>query len=241
MLAIFKKEVFSFFSTPIAALIMGLFLLVCALVLWVFPSNYHIPDSGYAELTPFFILGPALLLLLIPALTMRAIAEERSSGTLELLLTRPVTIRGIVWGKFLAAFSLCVLTLLPTLVYAWSLGKLSAEATPPEWGSMAGSYLGMLFLAAAYTSAGIMASSFSGNQVVALLLGIACCAGIYYLPGILANLHPSVYFLSRWGLESHYQSISRGVLVPADLIFFASVTWLFLEITQIRLTFQKRV
>lgn len=232
MFAIFKKEISSFFSSPIAYLVIGTFLLINGMFLWVFKNPLNIPDSGFAELQPFFELAPAVLLLLIPAITMRSLADERQSGTLEILLTKPLGVRTIVLGKFLAAWTLALLALLPTLVYVYSLSALSNQQTPIDMASIGGSYAGLLFLASAYTAIGLFASSLTKNQIVAFITGVLICFLAYYGLNIITNTIASGYWLETIGLQNHYNSISRGVLVLSDLIYFITFSLIFLEFTQ---------
>lgn len=231
MYAILQKEINGFFSSVLGYMVIGVFLLITGLFLWVFADSYNIFDYGYADLTPFFQLVPWVFLFLIPAVTMRSFSEEKKMGTLELLLSQPTSTFQLVFGKFLGAFLLIVLALVPTLFYIIAIDALGSPAGNFDAGIMLGSYLGLLFLAAAYTSIGLFASTLTTNQIVAFLLGVLICFALFYgLDGLT-----QVSWLPMTGMRSHFESISRGVLDTRDLIYFLSLTGLFLFFTVIRL------
>lgn len=234
MLALIKKEINSFFSSPIGYLVIGLFLIVNGLFLWVFKGSFNIFDNGFADLAPFFELAPWIFLFLIPAITMRSFSEEKKMGTLELLLTKPITFPKIILGKFLGAFFLIVIALLPTLLYLFTISDLGNPSGNWDVGSTIGSYMGLLFLALSYTAIGVFASSLTNNQIVAFLLSVFLCFFFYYGFEGLAELFPSVDF-SSLGLQSHFNSIARGVIDTRDLIYFISVAILFLVLTFFKL------
>ena len=237
MLAIVKNEIRSFFAQLTGYLIIGIFLLICGLVLWVFQGPYNIPENGFADLGSFFLLAPYVLLLLIPAITMRSIAEERRTGTLELLLIKPLSTARIVLGKFLGSLVLVLLAVIPTLVYVLAVYALKIEDQSLEMGVICGSYLGLCFLGMVYTSLGILASSLSSNQVVAFLIAVLLCWFFYFGLDAIAPLFGGDLFLSirGIGLRSHYDSIARGVLTFKDIIYFISVTGFVLYMTVIRI------
>ncbi len=234
MTALIKKEISTFFSGPIGYLVIGLFLVVNGLFLWVFAGDYNIFDSGFADLTAFFDLAPWVFIFLIPAVTMRAISDELKLGTMELLLTKPISLRELVMAKFFGAFVLIIIALIPTLLY---INTISALGNPPgNWdiGSTIGSYLGLLFLASAYTAIGIFGSSLSQNQIVAFIISVFLCFMWYYGFEGLASFS-SAFDLSYLGLKAHFDSIARGVIDTRDLLYFLSMTILFLGLTVFKL------
>lgn len=231
MTAILKREINSFFTSPVAYLVMGLFMVITGLFLWVFKGPYNIIDSGFASLSPFFELVPWIFVFLIPAITMRSFADERQGGTLEVLLTKPVSTLGIVTGKFLASFILVIITLLPTLIYVYSLYTLGNPPGNLDGGSIAGSYLGLLFLAMSFIAIGLFASSITSNQIIAFILGVAVCFTFLFIPGSIAMLDNSFAWVTELGILAHFQSIGRGVVSLPDLVYFITLTVFFLIIT----------
>jgi ABC-2 type transport system permease protein len=242
VIAILKKEINSFFASPIGYLVIGLFLVLNGLFLWVFTGEYNIIDSGFANLEPFFTLAPWIFLFLIPAITMKSFSEEIKQGTLELLLTKPLNTLELVLGKYLGALSLVVLALLPTLLYIAAIYSLGQGENNLDWGVLIGSYFGLLFLGASYTAIGVFASILSPNQIVSFILGIFLCFIAYFAFEAVANLN---LFSSRFfsiedlGLNAHYESISRGIIDTRDLIYFLSLIFFFLALTNLSLNNKK--
>lgn len=234
MVALIKKEIRSFFASPIGYLVIGVFLVVNGLFLWVFQGAYNILDSGFADLSPFFELAPWVLLFLIPAVTMRSFSEERKMGTLELLRTQPISMNSIVGGKYLGALSLIILALIPTLIYITTISSLGNPSGNWDVGSTIGSYIGLLFLAIAYTAIGIFTSTLSKNQIVAFIIAVFSCFVLYYGFDGLASVSQA-FDLSKLGMKSHFDSVARGVLDTRDLIYFLSIAFLFLGATVIHL------
>ncbi|WP_316827627.1 gliding motility-associated ABC transporter permease subunit GldF [Pedobacter miscanthi] len=235
MYAVFKRELFSFLSSMVAYITIGIFLLVSGLLLWFFPDT-SILDYGYAELSGFFSLVPYLFMFLIPAITMRSFAEERREGTYELLVTRPIRIWQIVVAKYLASLVLVLFALIPTLVYYYSISKLGFPEGNIDSGSVIGSYIGLFLLGAAFTSIGIFSSALTKNQVIAFVICAALCAfsflGFDYTSQITA-FQPIEATISNFGINQHYTSISRGVLDTRDLIYFITFSVLFLLVTKL--------
>lgn len=235
MYAVFKRELFSFLSSMVAYITIGVFLLVSGLLLWFFPDT-SLLDYGYAELNGFFSLVPYLFMFLIPAITMRSFAEERREGTYELLITKPITIWQIVAAKYLACLILILFSLIPTLVYYYSISKLGFPAGNIDFGAVIGSYVGLFLLGSAYTSIGIFASALTKNQVIAFAISAGLCAfaflGFDYTSQLFVfqNLENTI---SSIGINQHYQAISRGVLDTRDLIYFFSFSTLFLLLTKL--------
>ncbi len=237
MLELIRKEVTAFFSSLSGYIVLACFLIVTGLFLWVVPGVYNIPESGLADLQPFFSLAPILYLFLVPALCMRLFAEEKRSGTLELLFTRPVSKTRIVFSKYAAGFGLVLLSLLPTLVYPVSLCFLSQPVGNVDFGGITGSYIGLLFLSALYVAAGVWASAVTENQIVAFLCGMALSfllyAGFDFLGDIPALAEYQGFLLSL-GIDHHYEPMSRGVIALGDVLYFLSVILLFLGLTVYR-------
>ncbi|WP_442266883.1 gliding motility-associated ABC transporter permease subunit GldF [Tenacibaculum sp. ZS6-P6] len=236
MKSILKKELNSFFGSPIAYLVIGVFLLVNGLFLWVFNDNFNILNAGYADLNSFFYLAPWLFLFLIPAITMKSFADEYNLGTIEILKTKPLTNWDIVLGKFSASLILVIIALLPTLTYVYSIYALGNPKGNFDSGSLIGSYFGLLFLASAYTAIGLFTSTLSKNQIIAFILGIVISFFMFYGFDAIANLsNSSNYYIRNFGFNEHFKSISRGVIDTRDLIYFISITFIFLFITKARL------
>ena len=235
MFALWKKELMSFFSSITGYLVAGVFLLMTGLFLWIIPGNLNIPFGGYASLDSLFYLAPWLYLFLVPAVTMKLFSEERKSGTIELLLTKPLTDWHIVGGKYLAGVTLVVISLLPTLIYFVSVHYLAQPVGNIDHGAIWGSYIGLVLLAAVYTSIGLFTSSLTDNQIVAFVLAVILCFLFYY--GFLAMAELPVFnqvssFLVYIGIDEHYQSISRGVVDSRDLLYFTGLIALFLVLTK---------
>ncbi len=234
MLAILKKEINSFFASPIGYLVIGIFLLLNGLFLWVFKGDFNILNYGFADLSPFFLLAPWILIFLIPAVTMRSFSDEKKQGTLELLVTKPISYTQIVLGKYFGAFILILIALLPTLLYVYTVYQLGDPIGNLDIGSVLGSYFGLLFLIAAYTAIGIFASTLSDNQIVAFITSVFLCFLFYIgLEGIAE--FTSSNLIDQLSMSTHYKSMSRGVLDTRDIIYFLSIAILFLTLTKFNL------
>ena len=236
MIAILKREINSFFATSIGYLVIAIFLVINGLFLWVFNGDFNILDAGFADLSAFFELAPWIFLFLIPAVTMRAFSEEKKMGTLELLITKPISLQNIVLGKYFGAIILIGLALVPTLLYVFTISKLGS--TPGNWdiGSTIGSYIGLFFLILAYTAIGIFASTLSKNQIVAFILAVFLCFLMYYgFEGFSSLLNSSNQILINLGMKAHFNSVSRGVLDTRDIIYFMSISALFISLTVFKL------
>lgn len=234
MLAILYKEISGFFSSLVAYITIAAFLIVTGLFLWVFPES-SILDYGYAGLDSFFNIAPYIFMFLIPAITMRSIAEERKDGTFELLATRPITDWDIVLGKFLASVAIVVLTLIPTLIYYITIYQLGVIRGNVDRGAVIGSYIGLLLLGSAFVSLGLFASSLGKNQVIAFTIAVFMC--FLFFSGFdsfsqMISLQSFSSYLTGLGINQHYQSISRGVLDTRDLIYFLSFCAVFLLLTK---------
>ncbi len=234
MLAIFKKELNSFFSSLIGYLVIAVFLLINGLFLWVFNGDFNILNAGFADMNAFFFIAPWFFLFLIPAVTMRSFSDEFRLGTIELLKTKPLTDWQIVVGKYLGALALIVLALIPTLIYVFSIIKLGNPVGNLDIGSTVGSYAGLLFLASAFTAIGLFTSTLSGNQIVAFILAVLISFFMYYGFEALGDFN-FVNGIENLGMKEHFNSISRGVIDTRDLVYFISVTVFFLFLTKLKL------
>lgn len=234
MLAILKKEIHSFFASPIGYLVIAIFLVLNGLFLWLFKGTFNILDYGFAELSSFFLLAPWILIFLIPAVTMRSFSDEKKQGTLELLLTKPISHFNIVLGKYFGVLILILIALLPTLLYVYTVYQLGNPAGNIDMGSTLGSYFGLLFLIAAYSAIGVFASTLSDNQIVAFISAVFICF-IFYIGFESIADFASSNFIEQLGMSAHFKSISRGVLDTRDVIYFLSITVFFLWLTKLNL------
>jgi len=238
MFAILKKEINTFFSSLIGYVVIGTFLVLMGLLMFVFP-DYSVLDGNFANLDTLFGIAPMVFMFLIPAVTMRTLAEEQQSGTIELLVTRPVSDWQIVFAKFLACLVLVIFALIPTFTYYITVYQLGAPAGNLDTGGIIGSYIGLIFLAAAFVAVGIFASSLTNNQIVSFVLATFLCFFFYLAFDYLSRL-PVFYgrtddIVQSLGIEYHYNSMSRGVLDTRDLVYFLSVISLFLTATTLSL------
>ncbi len=242
MSALYLKEIRSFLSSLMGYMIILVFLVTTSLFLWVFPTDFNIFDYGYANLDGLFIIAPFVFLFLVPALTMRSFADEKKSGTIELLYTRPLTDLQIILAKFLASFTLVVIALLPTLIYYITVYWLGLPQGNLDSGSIWGSYIGLLFLGAAFASVGVFTSSVSENQVTSFVLAVIVSAFFYlgfemiYSFDLFGNID---LLIRSMGISAHYGSISRGVVDTRDVVYFLSVITLFIFLTKFSLARRK--
>lgn len=243
MFALYKKELSGFFTSLIGYLTIIVFLVLSALMLWVFESNFNILDYGFADMEGLFLIAPFLYLFLIPAITMRMLAEEKRTGTMELLLTKPVGEMTLIWSKFLAGITLVFLSILPTLICYFSVYTLGNPVGNIDTGSVVGSYIGLLLLGCAFVAIGIFSSSLSSNQIVsfvcAAVISAFCYLGFESIYNMGAHGDTGL-FIKSLGLRHHYESISRGVIDTRDVIYFASVVAIFLIATRFVLQKRKR-
>jgi ABC-2 type transport system permease protein len=212
---IYRREIRSYFNSPVAYVVIVVFL---AIVGWYFSNNLFLMNT--ASMRIVFELVPLVFLFFVPAVTMRLLAEEKKSGTLELLTTKPVRDVEIVLGKFLAAWTLLAATLAPTLVYLVTLMLLGT----PDLGPVVTGYLGLMLTGGVYIAIGLFASSLTENQIVAFLIGMVIILAFFladkvllYMPGAIA---PTVEYL---GIDYHFSNIARGVIDSRDIIYFGSV------------------
>ena len=236
MKAILKKEFNSFFASPIAYLVIGVFLLINGLFLFIFDDDFNILNAGFTDITPFFYLAPWVFLFLIPAITMKSFADEFNTGTIELLKTKPISDWQIVLGKFWASLLLVCVAIIPTFMYVYTVYQLGNPVGNIDFGSTIGSYIGLLFLAATYTAVGLFTSTLSKNQIVAFILGVFITFFLFYgFDAIATSFGDSSLTIQQLGINEHFKSISRGIIDTRDIIYFLSVTFFFLFITKTRL------
>lgn len=235
MLVLVKKEISSFFSSLTGYVVITVFLLIVGLFMWIFPGENNVLESGYAGIDTLFHLAPWVFLFLVPAVTMRSFAEERKTGTIELLLTRPLSITSVVLAKYLSGLFLVLISLLPTLFFVASVSMLGSPRGNLDWGATWGSYLGLIFLASIYVSVGVFASSITDNQIVAFIIAVVLCffllTGFDYLVDlpVFSGVESTIVQL---GINEHYRSMSRGVLDTRDMVYFLSMAGLFLLFTR---------
>lgn len=240
MFALFKKEFGSFLNTFIGAIVLGSFVLVNGLFLWVFSAGYNILDNGYATIDGLFSIAPITFLFLIPAITMRLFAEEKKSGTIELLLTKPLTELQVVLGKYLAAFALVFVALIPTLIWVVSVYFWGFPKGNIDLGGTWGSYIGLLFIGGAFAAIGVWASTLTDNQAAAFLIATSLCAFFYLgFETIAPFFGKAELFVQLLGANAHYLSLSRGVIDSRDVVFFLSAITLFIALSRLSLERRK--
>lgn len=235
MSALLLKEIRTFLSSLIGYVVIAVFLLLTGLFMWIFPGDMNILDSGYADISTFFYISPWVLMFLIPAITMRSFAEEKRAGTIELLLTKPVTDLQIILAKYFAGFILVVIALIPTLIYYLSVYMLGSPVGNIDSGGTWGSYIGLLLLASAYIAIGLFASSITNNQIVSFLVAAMLSFFLYTgfqslasfdLFGSLDNL------IMKLGMQDHYSSLSLGLIDSRDVVYFLALIVIFILLTK---------
>ena len=223
-------------------IVITVFLLTIGLFLWVFPLDSNILTFGYANIDGLFTLAPFVFLFLIPAITMRMFAEEKKSGTIELLLTQPLTDMQIILAKFLAGVVLVVFSLVPTLIYYYSVYRLGLPPGNIDQGAMWGSYIGLLLLGSVFVAIGLFSSSITDNQIISFIIAVAMSGFVYMGFEFIWSLDLFGNFdllIRSLGISSHYASISRGVVDTRDLIYFLSVIAFFILLTKFSLASRK--
>jgi ABC-2 type transport system permease protein len=242
VISLLRKEISDFLSSIIGYLVIAVFLCAVGLFTWVFPIDMNVLNSGYANLDALFMLAPWVFLFLCPAVTMRLFAEEQRTGTIEMLMTKPLSDWQIISAKFLAGWILTIIAVLPTLVYFYSVYQLGSPKGNLDIGGITGSYIGLLFLAGAYVAIGLFASSLSNNQIIsfiiAVFLSFIMFIGFDSLSGFLPTGTVERSFLYL-GIQQHYASMSRGVIDTRDLIYFVSLIGVFLLFTKTKLESRK--
>ena len=218
VLYIFRKEFGSYFISPVAYIVISIFLLVTG---WFFFTTFFLLDQ--ANLRNFFSMLPVIFAFVVPAVTMRLFSEELNVGSYETLLTLPVRYSKVVVGKFLAAVAFVGAMLVPTLAYPLTVSLLGQL----DWGPVVGGYVGAVLLAAAYAAIGLFASSLTRNQIVAFIIGMAICFTLTLMERMLFFLPESLLgIFSYIGTNPHFQNISKGVIDTRDIIYFVSVSFI---------------
>jgi ABC-2 type transport system permease protein len=233
MLAILIKEINEFLDSLIAYVVMGVFLTGIGLLIWVFPET-NVLDYGFASMETLFALGPYVFMFLIPAITMKSLAEEKRSGTIELLYTLPFRNYEIILGKFFAGFLLVVVAVLPTLIYYFSLQSLGNPPGNMDTPGIIGSYIGLILLGGVFTAVGLFASALAQNQIVAFILSAFLCFLLYAGFDSISQFEafgPNAYIIQDLGMLAHYNSLSRGLIDLTDLAYFIGLAYLSLLFT----------
>ncbi|MFZ6051563.1 gliding motility-associated ABC transporter permease subunit GldF [Halocola ammonii] len=242
MIALLKKEIRSFLSSLIGYVVIAVFLLLIGLFMWVFPGDFNVLDSGFASLGPLFTLAPWVFMFLIPAVTMRLFSEEKRTGTIELLFTRPLTDFQIILSKYFAGLLLVLFALIPTLVFVFTVYMLGNPVGNLDTGGTWGSYIGLFFLGAGYVSIGVFASSISTNQIVAFLVSALLCFFMYQGFEAITSFEVmgefDQFFLSL-GIAEHYKSMSRGLIDTRDVVYFVVLITFFTVMTKLALASRK--
>jgi ABC-2 type transport system permease protein len=242
MFSIFNKEINTFFSSLIGYIVIGIFLLLTGLLLWIFPDT-SLLNQNIASIDQLFDLAPMIFTFLIPAVTMRLFAEENQTGTIEFLTTKPLTDWAIIGGKYLAGVALVALALIPTLVYYITMYQLGSPKGNLDSGAIAGSYIGLLLLGSAFVAIGLFASSLTNNQIVSFLIAAFLCFFMHWGFDFLSRLPifsaKGDDIVQMFGITYHYQSISRGVIVLSDVVYYFTVIGLFLLVTKMSLESRK--
>ncbi len=235
MLQVFSKEFHGFLNSLIAYIVIGVFLTTMGLLMWVFPDT-SVLDYGYADMDTLFLLGPYVFIFLVPAITMRSFAEEKKAGTIELLLTKPVSDWDIILGKFLANFSLVLFALIPTVLYYYSIYALGNPTGNIDTPGVIGSYIGLAFLGAIFCAIGIFSSSITPNQIVAFIVAAFLCFLAFLGFDSISSLNlwaTNDLFIKQLGILYHYDSLRKGLLDTRDIVYLVSVIFLMLSITKL--------
>jgi ABC-2 type transport system permease protein len=228
MISIFAKEFNSYLNSLIAYLVISVFLTGIGLLLWVFPET-SVLDYGFADIDTLFSTAPYVFIFLIPAITMKSFAEEKKLGTMELLLTKPLSDWAIILGKFSAAFALTLVSLLPTLIYYFSISRLGNPAGNIDTAGVIGSYVGLCLLASVFCAIGICTSSLTNNQIISFIVAAFFCFIFYTGFDSLSTLtSDSALFVKQLGILYHYDALSKGLIDSRDVIYFVSATGLML-------------
>lgn len=241
MLSVYLREINSFFSSLIAYLVIGVFLLLTGLFIWVFPQSSVI-NSAYSNIDPLFTIGPYVFLFLIPAICMRSFAEEKKTGTIEFLMTKPLSDVHIILAKYFANFTIVLLSLIPTLIYYYSVYQLGNPIGNLDSAGIAGSYIGLVLLAAVFTSIGILASSLTENQITAFILAVFISFLLHEGFQSLSEVNIWGRFsaiIAKLGIAQHYASISKGLVDSRDILYFITVIVLALSGTKLVLESRK--
>jgi ABC-2 type transport system permease protein len=231
-----------FLNSILGYIAISVFLIVNGLFLWILPVESNILENGYASIDGLFMIGPFVFLFLIPAITMRFFAEEKKSGTIELLMTKPLSDMQLIMAKYMAGLSLVIISIIPTLIYFFSVYHLGLPKGNLDTGGMWGSYIGMFFLGATFVAIGLFASSLTDNQIISFILAILLCGFFYIGFEFIYNLDlfgSADLFVKNLGISAHYAAMSKGVIDTRDLLYFLSVITLFILLTKISIESRK--
>lgn len=242
MFSLLKKEIHAFLGSLIGYIVIVVFIAIMSLIMWVFPGDLNVLDNEYASLNPLFTMAPWIFMFLIPAVTMRLFADENRSGTIELLLTKPLTDLQIILAKYFAGLLLVLFAILPTLIYYVTIYFLGTPAGNLDIGGTWGSYLGLLFLASGFVAIGLFASSLSDNQVIAFIIAVFLSFIVFIgfdFIGSLELLGSIDLLIMKLGINEHYASMSRGVIDSRDAIYFLSLISFFIMLSQLKLNARK--
>jgi ABC-2 type transport system permease protein len=242
MFALYKKELSVFFSSLTGYIVIIVFLIATGAFMWIIPGQTNVLDAGYSSIETFFVLAPWVFMFLIPAITMRSFADEISSGTIELLLTRPISDIAVVMAKYSTALTISIMSILPTFIYFISVYRLGSPVGNIDIGGTWGSYIGLLLLAIVYTSIGVFSSLLTNNQIVAFILSVVLIFIFFYGIDALGTVFAGTkteYILQNFSINRHYKSISRGVIDTRDLVYFLSLSVIFILITKFKLQSRK--
>ncbi|MFD2247633.1 gliding motility-associated ABC transporter permease subunit GldF [Pontibacter ruber] len=241
MFAILKKEFNGFLNSLIAYIVITVFLVAIGMFMWVFPES-NVLDYGFADMQTLFNMAPWLFLFLIPAITMRTFAEEKREGTIELLLTKPITDLQLILGKYFAALLLALFALVPTLIYYYTVYELGNPQGNVDSAAVVGSYIGLIFLAGVFTAIGVFASSISDNQIISFVIAVFMCYIIYTGFDLIASISfwgKYSYLVSQLGISYHYNAISKGLIDSRDVLYFLSVIAIMVLSTKLVLSSRK--
>ena len=215
---IFRKEFSAYFISPIAYIVISIFLLITG---WFFFTTFFLFNQ--ANLRTFYTLLPVVFAFVIPAITMRLISEELNIGSDEILLTMPVTYADVIIGKFLASVALVITMLIPTLAYPLTVSFMGQL----DWGPVLGGYIGAVFMGAAFSAVGLFASALTRNQIIAFIIGLAICFSLTLVDKMLFFLPQSLLgVFSYLGADFHFQNIAKGIIDSRDILYFISVCFI---------------
>jgi len=242
MFTLLKKEIGSFLSSLTGYIVISVFLAAVSLFMWVFPGSFNVLEAGYANLDTLFIMAPWVFMFLVPAITMRSFSEEQRTGTIELLFTKPISDWHIIASKFLAGFVLVLFSLLPTVVFYYTISVLGNPPDNLDKGATMGSYIGLLFLAGGFVSIGVFASSLTDNQIISFIVSVFlsffCYIGFEQIASFsLFGTWDSL--ILTLGINEHYISMSRGVVDTRDVLYFFSLVAFFALLTRLKLQNRK--
>ena len=241
MYSVFIKEINGFLNSFVAYISIAVFLTGIGLLMWVFPET-SVLNYGFADLETLFSFGPYVFLFLVPAITMRMFAEEKNSGTLELLMTKPLTEFQIIIGKFLAGFTLVIFSLIPTVLYYFSVYHLGNPPGNIDTAGVIGSYIGLILLGGVFTSIGILASSLTNNQIVSFILAIFLSFIFYYGFQSIAGINiwgGYASIIEQFGILYHYNFLSKGLIDLGNVVYFISIALIMILLTKLVLSSRK--